>query len=535
MRNIRKIPILAGLLLVAAVVISTVMLRPASAVDPLPAHQRPFESSKQLTPPMHTPKLAPLAAPSDFKVLRVWVGKLRSGGGPGVESLSGPVAPGNWVQLVCEYKNIGSDSACAGGGCAGKVVLFADGQPVTSQALQGSPSGQTITVTAPWHATVSGLHTFACALVPDAGVTDAQQGNNRMEGSMTVVSALKSALREKENTGPMLDILGVDLRVTALTVDDATGAVTATVENMGGPMHYDALVRLYQDNVQFKECNWPKGVRTTICRAYCFDQLSPLQIRRCTIPGDRKIHAQIIRNLAEKALSLAGQYRETVLHARQDLAVERLSKDPAGRIKAVFRNRGLCDSGTWSCAAWTAPGQTFATCGTNGGLTRNQQVEALLNPQPPAGAQQVTVKVLPTKPADELNTTNNTFSQSLGGILSGFDLVPTDIRLYGDGDLPSVTPWGYEQAYMVVPVVRNIGDAEMPGMHINYKIFIDGVDTNTAGECSMGLSPGEELAFRNYCLTRFIVPPGEHQVQFVIMTNDANVHNNGLMKTLYRP
>jgi len=330
----------------------------------------------------------------------------------------------------------------------------------------------------------------------------------------------------------------VDLRVTALTVDDTTCAVTAKVENLGGSMHYDSLVRLSKNDVQFKECLWPKEVRATICRGYCLGQMDPVPLR-CATPRNDKVSAQIIRNLSENVFSEAGQYRQTTLHARQDLAVERLSKDPRGRIKAFIRNRGLCDAFNFSVAAWTE-GEAYTAGPTFGTLERNAQFSWYLEPQPPTGAEVVFVKVLPSQPLNELDWTNDLLAAHLDSIRSGqghdYDLVPTDIRLFGDYDYLSPAPWVYEQSFKVVPVVRNIGNAETNGLSLKWKIYIDGVDAGGTGGCSMGLQPGEELALgASYCHTGVTIPPGEHNVQFVILTNDANVSNNSLSKTFYRP
>jgi hypothetical protein len=383
----------------------------------------------------------------------------------------------------------------------------------------------------------AGVHKIACDLVPAAGVVEAQAGNNHAEGTVAVAAVVRAPLAGRLDAGKALDLIPPDLRVTALTVDDATCAVTAQLENAGGRMHYDALVRLYQGGVlagvQLKECAWPQGVRSTICRGYCvFNR--PYNPVRCTVPGDHAIDALIVTNPAEKVASQANLHHQATLHARQDLAVEGLRADPLGRLSVVVRNRGLCDSGTWGIAA-AANGLQFATGGTNAALMRNQEVSWSVDPPPPAGAQQIFVKILPSTPASELNAGNNEALISVATVVSGFDLVPVDIRLAGDYEPPSTTPWGYEGAYKVVPVLRNIGSADMPGMKVHYKVFIDGADANAVGDCSMGLGKGEELAWSSYCMTGVIIPQGQHEVQFVILTTDANVHNNTLTKTLYRP
>ncbi len=471
----------------------------------------------------------------DLKVARAWIGRPLPGGGYG--PLAGNPVAGQQVHLLCDFVNLGSSRMCPVEPCRWKIGFYIDDLLVGEQPFDRAPSGQTMTGALPFTIPRDGTHRYACKADFEGKITEQSEDNNRLEVLYLAGvgdSPGYGVVVGDEPTGYSLD--GAFLRVTALTVDDADGHIVARLENAGAPMLADARVRLYQDNVQIKECAWPKGMKQTSCSTYAYDKWSPPQLQRCTASHDAKVHAQIIAGQGEHEAVTTGKYREAVLHARQDLSADHLTKDPIGRLSAVFSNKGLCDSTTWSYRVSVVGGQTLMTSGILGSLARGQITQGPINPQPPAGMVQIKVEVLPANPAMELSTANNVLTHFTSVVLTGFDLAPVDLKLRGEVNLWDDAQRSTPEYNEIIPVIRNVGDADMPGLHVKYLIFIDGVATSPqARDCLMGLDKGDEVMFDSWCMTGAHLPPGEHTVLFKITSGDANVGNNSLTKTFYRP
>ncbi len=329
---------------------------------------------------------------------------------------------------------------------------------------------------------------------------------------------------------------GTNLRVVNLFIDQANGYVSATVENLGSPMTRDAKIRLYFNNVQIKECAWPMTLKKTMCSKYAFEPNDPPP--KCNWGKmDVKVHVQIIAGEGEHEADKSGQYKEGMLYARQDLTVDHFTKDPGNRTQVVFRNKGICDSSTWSYKVYKDGMQLIQTKGPLGSLKAGGMTMDTLNPQPPQGTTSLKVEVVPTNPEYELRSDNNTYSADISGLSynpSGFDLTVTDIKLRGE------TPGGRNLSpdnidyYTIIPIIKNIGNADMPALSIKFETFIDGV---SSGEnlCSFSLERQQEFIFPDYCRTGATLPPGTHSVKFQIKTHDFFDGNNSLSKTMLRP
>jgi len=88
--------------------------------------------------------------------------------------------------------------------------------------------------------------------------------------------------------------------------------------------------------------------------------------------------------------------------------------------------------------------------------------------------------------------------------------------------------------YEICPIVKNIGNADMPYSFLEVETFIDGVSSGK-GNCNTSLPKQKELTFWNLCQTGAILPRGIHTVKFQINTQDVFNGNNSLNKTMFRP
>jgi hypothetical protein len=485
--------------------------------------QKPLATKETPKPPIKPLPPGPSSLP-DLKVNKVWIGKVLPGGN--YVPLTGDPMLGDQVRLVCEYSNIGVDRKCAGFfDCPGKIGLYIDGQLVGWNGIGELPSGGNQTETFLYKINKEGIHKFECVLDYENKITEQTKSNNKM--AMTY----KVAVTDAPSYGP-----GTNLRVTNLPIDQASGYVVAMVENLGSPMTWDAKIRLYFNNVQMKECVWPKTVNKMICSKYAFEPNDPPP--KCNWGKiDVKVHAQIIAGTGEHEADKSGKYKEGMLYARQDLMVDHFTKDPGNRLQVVFRNKGICDSSTWSYKVYKDGVQLIQTKGPLGSLKAGGISTDTLNPQPPQGTASLKVEVVPTNPEYELRSDNNSYSAGISGLPynpSAFDLTVTDIKLRGETPEGRILPPDNASYYTIIPIIKNISYVDMPAINLKFETFVDGVSSGER-DCSTSLDRQQEFTFGNYCNTGVTLPPGTHTVKFQIKTNDAFGGNNVLTKTMFRP
>lgn len=331
---------------------------------------------------------------------------------------------------------------------------------------------------------------------------------------------------------------GVNLRVTDLKIDDATGYVYASVENTGTPMTKDAKVRMYMGDSLLREFIWSKELIKRTCSKTVFESTDPAGCSRCEGRSDRNIRFQIVEGDGERHFSTTGLSKEGTLHARQDLAVEYLTVDPGGRISAFIGNRGIADSTTWRCKVYWN-GILKQTSAFNGAIAAHRFVSFLLDPQPPQ-LRTLKIEIVPTDPLNELNAANNIQEFiSPFNLVSNFDLRVMDIQLYGEVMWRWMAQYpqdcGSDNFYSLIPTIKNISNKTVPpGVIMKYETFVDGVSSGV-NSIGMGLNPGESQQLGVSYGAKTILPPGTHTVKFKIDTADGFTGNSVLEKVMYRP
>jgi hypothetical protein len=332
---------------------------------------------------------------------------------------------------------------------------------------------------------------------------------------------------------------GVNLRVTDLKIDDATGYVYASVENIGTPMTKDAKVILYMSNVPLREFAWSKTLSKRTCSKTIFEPTDSPACRRCEGRSDYKIHFQVIEGEGEHHSSNTGTYKEGTLHARQDLAVEYLTVDPGGRKSVLIGNRGIADSTTWKCKVYWN-NILKQTSSVNASVAAHTFSSVLLDPQPPANVREIKVEIVPTNPENEADTADNILKfYAPFNLVSAFDLRVMDIQLYGEAMWQQFVQrpqdCGNEGFYSLVPTIKNISNNKnMPALQLKYETLIDGVSTGER-TVSMGLDAQQSLKLGVSYAWTSILPPGTHTVKFKINTTDGFSGNNAFEKVMYRP
>jgi hypothetical protein len=281
---------------------------------------------------------------------------------------------------------------------------------------------------------------------------------------------------------------------------------------------------------------WPKTLNKTMCSKYAFEPNDPPP--KCNWGKmDVKVHVQIIAGDGEHEADKSGKYKEGMLYARQDLMVDHFTKDPGNRLQVVFRNKGICDSSTWSYKVYKDGVQLIQTKGPLGSLKAGEISTDTLSPQPPQETTSLKVEVVPTNPEYELRLDNNSYTADISGLSynpSAFDLTVTDIKLRGETPEGRILPPDNASYYTIIPIVKNISYVDMPAIHLKFETFIDGVSLGERS-CYTGLDRQQEFTFGNYCNTGATLPPGTHTVKFQIKTHDAFDGNNSLNKTMFRP
>jgi len=331
---------------------------------------------------------------------------------------------------------------------------------------------------------------------------------------------------------------GVNLRITDLRIDDATGYVCASVENVGTPMTKDAKVTMYMGDVPLRQFTWSKTLTKRTCSKTILEPTDPAGCNRCEGRSDYKIRLQITEGEGEKHFSTTGTYKEGTLHARQDLTVEYLTVDPGGRIGVLIDNKGIADSTTWKCKVYWN-GILKQTTSLNGGIPAHGFASFLLNPQPPR-LRRLKIEIVPTDPLNEANTANNVVEfLSPFSLVSSFDLKVMDIQLYGEVIWQQFAQYpqdcGSENFYSLIPTIKNISGKNMPpGAIMKYETFVDGVSSGVQ-TIGMGLNAGESVQLGVSYGAKSILPPGTHTVKFRIDTADGFTGNSVFEKVMYRP
>jgi hypothetical protein len=525
-----------------------------------PTMQKPPRMKEMQEPLAIKPALLP-----DLKSNKVWIAKYTP---PKTTTqyvpLTGDLTVGEKVYLVCEFSNIGGDLKGNW-----RIGHYVDGNLVYYQNLGDIPAGHSQNPAGWYIPDKEGTHQYECVLDYERTISEQNKENNKMSIQFKVVkqpiipkpiSQEKPPMTPKsqaktrdlppgtvtdEETGYCLIGVPPKLRITNFLINDANGYIAAIVENVGGCLTKDATIRIYIDNVLIKECGLLKSLNKQFCSKYAFDPEDwplPPQLQKCCWGGgNHEVHVDVFPDVFEPGTTPdSSDIKKGVLHARQDLSVEYFTKDPGNRIKVVFMNRGICDSSTWSYKVRSATWPLIQTSGLLGSIKRGENVIDTLNPQPPEGTESLSVVVVPTYPEHELRSDNNHYSASISYLYFGFHLVVKEIKLIGEllkydeqfGDSIKTVP-GF---YTIVPIIKNIGNEDMPRVLLKFETFIDGVSSGEQS-CITGLPRQKELWFANFCTTDVILPSGKHTVKFQLKGVGSNPFgaNDYLIRTMIRP
>jgi hypothetical protein len=352
---------------------------------------------------------------------------------------------------------------------------------------------------------------------------------------------------------PLPPGLGVNLRITDLSINNNDGRVTATVENVApSAMKFDAKIRLRRDNVLVKECLWPKTVKKMFCSVNMLIRNVPgADPNMCNLgKGDYEIHAEIIPDLAEPQIDKSGRDKRGMLNARQDLYAAYFYEDTiTKKIGIVVGNKGPCYATPWSYKFYIDGNLIETGPLFSGGMKRNEYSHNLLQSQnvfTQSARRQSRFKfeVVPQYPEHEQSTGNNVYEvQGLSvAEAAGIDIAVTDIKFLGEYYQDAYPNANYvsdgDYYFKILPYIKNIGTSKYPdGAILKTQFFVDNVSVMEK-DCYPGLAPGAEMAV-SYCFASDsnlpTLPAGSHTVRFVVTTLDGNIYNNHLVKTMVRP
>ena len=495
-----------------------------------PILKQKIETTPQQPPALAAPKPLPPGLP-DLQVTRVFLSKPYQ-----KTPLTTSPLLGDKIDFCCHYANNGKDIPGSSWTLLWKLAFHLDGNLAATYDAGPMTSGESNTICTPYTVNKEGFHEVDCVLDTQNKISETSESNNRKTTTYSVAVT----------DSPMPSGLGVNLRVTDLAIGN-DGLVAATVQNFGpSDMAFDAKIRLYRDNVQFKECLWPKNLNKTVCAKNIFDPVAPGTPPIVCNWGkqDYKIHAQIIAELGQPQVDKSGRYKQGMLYARQDLYAAYFYEDAISKnVGIVVGNKGVCYATPWSYKFYI-DGNLKETGPLMGGLLKKNEYarfllksQALLTDSVKRNSQ-FKFEVVPQYPDYEQNTGNNVYQVKGLSTASGVDLAVTAIKFLGETNLGfNYTP-DDSNYFRIVPYFKNISSTKMSQGMIKMETFVDGVSKGEE-ECYCGLAAGEEIPASDCSPHAFgafpILATGSHTVRFVITVLDANIYNNHLVKTMVRP